>query len=204
MSEPTPSERPVPLVNPANAITLVRLLTTPFFVWAVLANNKWAIIGTYLGGSFIDLFDGMVARRFHCVTNFGANFDATVDAIFYTAAFIVLAAVGTLPVFWVVLLFAGAFANMMVRAWYAHTEGKWVNYRSYASEIIGGGASGIVLTAVTGFRPELFIVPVAIMNLFIPPFDIVQIRRLRRAQAAEAGVAEAGAAEGGAAEGGAS
>jgi len=180
------------LVNPANAITLVRLLTTPFFVWACVEGNMWAAIGTYLGGSFIDLFDGMVARRFHCVTNFGANFDAGVDAIFYTCAFITLAAVGMLPTVWVVLVLGGAFVNLLVRAWYARTEGRWVNYRSYASEYVGGGASGAVLTAVTSFHPVFFVIPVVVAQIFIPPFDLIQIVRQRRAEASAVNASKEG------------
>ena len=193
---PVPADRPASIVNPANAITAIRLVTTPFFVWACLDldHRVWVAIGTYLGGSFIDLFDGMVARKMNCVTNFGANFDAIVDALFYTAAFIVLTAVGRLELFWIVLIFVGSFANVLVRAWYVRIEGRFVNYRSYASEVLGGGASGIVLTAITGFRPELFVVPVAVYSLVVPPFDILQIARLRRARIADAAAAKGGAA----------
>ncbi len=174
----------VPIVNPANAITAIRLLVTPVFVWACIEDRMWVAVGAYIGSSFIDLFDGMVARRLRCETNFGANFDAAVDALFYTTAFITLAALGMLSTFWTVVLLAGAGANMGVRAWYAATEGRWVNYRSYASEYIAGAASGAVLAAVTGFHGNFFLVLAAVPNLLIPPFDFIQIRRARRAAAA--------------------
>ncbi len=70
-----------------NAITFVRLLCIPLFLWLVFARDNYAAAAwllAALGSS--DWVDGYVARRFDQMTEFGRLFDPAVDrAMFLTA-----------------------------------------------------------------------------------------------------------------------
>ncbi len=70
------------LLTAPNAITLVRLLCIPVFIWLLFGRENYflaAVLMAILGGT--DWVDGYVARHFGQVSNFGKMFDPTVDRL---------------------------------------------------------------------------------------------------------------------------
>jgi len=133
---PTPGAKPVSNWNPANAMTGARFLFLPPFLWAVdRGYTQWAML-TVLISAGLDQFDGVVARKLHCVTPFGAVFDAITDAICYGFMMIALVAYGWVPWAPVAIMVGLGAVNTLMRARYAQRAGRTVNYRSWAMEKI--------------------------------------------------------------------
>ncbi|MBN2713890.1 MAG: CDP-alcohol phosphatidyltransferase family protein [Planctomycetes bacterium] len=82
------------LINPANGLTLSRFVMAPIVLWLVLklqSPDSEAFLSWVAPAIFIvmavtiltDLFDGMVARGYNVVTNFGKIMDPVADSTFY-------------------------------------------------------------------------------------------------------------------------
>lgn len=70
-----------------NAITLVRLLCIPVFLWLLFAQDNKAAAAWLLGAlGATDWVDGWVARRFDQASEFGRLFDPTVDRAMFLVA----------------------------------------------------------------------------------------------------------------------
>lgn len=105
-------ERTVPVAaapsnwNVANALTLLRLVLVPFFVWFLLVEEgqefRWRIAAfmVFVVAALTDRFDGDLARRRGLVTDFGKLVDPIADKALTGAAFIGLSMLGELA-WWV-------------------------------------------------------------------------------------------------------
>lgn len=81
-----------------NAITLVRLLCVPAFVWLLFANDdrvSAAILLAAIGST--DWVDGWFARKFDQVSEFGKLFDPTVDRVMMLTAVLSVWIDGSVP-----------------------------------------------------------------------------------------------------------
>jgi CDP-diacylglycerol---glycerol-3-phosphate 3-phosphatidyltransferase len=91
------------LVNPANAITVLRLILVPFFVLFLVAGGtgwRLAAFALFAVASVTDLVDGWLARQRGLITDFGKIADPVADKALTGAAFITLSALGELS-WWV-------------------------------------------------------------------------------------------------------
>ncbi len=98
----------------ATTITLLRLSTVPPLALLILNNQHPGIslvIFTFAAAS--DWADGLIARRFNQVTQFGARLDALVDKLFIFAMLLLLAALG---LFWWPLVVTGLLRDSVVEA----------------------------------------------------------------------------------------
>ena len=83
-------------LNVPNALSILRMVLVPFFVWAVLAmdmNSLWGRIVPALifaVTAFTDCLDGQIARRYHLITNFGKFLDPLADKFMVFAALVVM------------------------------------------------------------------------------------------------------------------
>jgi CDP-diacylglycerol--glycerol-3-phosphate 3-phosphatidyltransferase len=87
-------------MNLPNRLTLLRLLLTLPFVAALsvtFAGSKLLALLIFLAGTATDYADGIIARKFHLVTDFGRLMDPLVDKIMTVSAFICLVALHTIP-----------------------------------------------------------------------------------------------------------
>ncbi|MEW6152976.1 MAG: CDP-alcohol phosphatidyltransferase family protein [Actinomycetota bacterium] len=83
-------------MTPANAITLTRVLATPFLVALILSEEAgWGLVGFWTVLAISDVFDGWLARR-HGATRSGAFLDPLADKIVVLAAMAALVSVGRL------------------------------------------------------------------------------------------------------------
>jgi CDP-diacylglycerol--glycerol-3-phosphate 3-phosphatidyltransferase len=91
------------LVNPANGLTVLRLVLVPFFViFLVTGGTGWRVAAFVLFAvaSATDLLDGRLARQRGLITDFGKIADPVADKALTGAAFITLSALGQLS-WWV-------------------------------------------------------------------------------------------------------
>lgn len=86
-------------MNLANRLTLARVISVPFFVTFVLAENwtaslpaiaasRWLALGIFIAATVTDYYDGVIARRTNTVTAFGELFDPLADKLLTMAAFV--------------------------------------------------------------------------------------------------------------------
>src|SRR5579875_188108 len=95
-----------PVVNIANALTLLRLLLVPAFVVLLLTHHgrsdawRTAAFAAFAVATITDLVDGDLARKRHLVTDVGKVADPIADKALTGAALLELSALGYLP-WWV-------------------------------------------------------------------------------------------------------
>jgi CDP-diacylglycerol--glycerol-3-phosphate 3-phosphatidyltransferase len=81
-----------------NALSLLRLLGVPLFLWLALGPHAdgWAVIVLMVAG-VTDYLDGKVARRFNQFSRIGALLDPAADRLYILAAIIALTVRGIVP-----------------------------------------------------------------------------------------------------------
>jgi CDP-diacylglycerol--glycerol-3-phosphate 3-phosphatidyltransferase len=95
--------------NLPNAITVVRILLAPLFVWMLLADAgqdgwlRWAAAILFILAIATDGVDGALARRNGLVTDLGKLLDPIADKVLTGGALIALSILGELP-WWVTVV----------------------------------------------------------------------------------------------------
>ena len=81
------------MINIPNALTLLRALGVPAFLYLFLVADKPVISFFVVAfGGLTDYLDGKLARALNQTSDFGAKFDPTVDRLYIAAILIALAA----------------------------------------------------------------------------------------------------------------
>ena len=116
--------------NPANLLTLIRILTVPVVVLLLympdgrdipFARSMAAMI-LFTVSSFTDLFDGYIARRYQMVTSLGKLLDPLADKLLVCAAIVMLIPSGRVPA-WMVVIIIGREIGVTALRGVASTEG---------------------------------------------------------------------------------
>jgi CDP-diacylglycerol---glycerol-3-phosphate 3-phosphatidyltransferase len=105
-SVPEPSPPGPGLVNVANALTVLRFVLVPVFVWFLLAGgtgNRTIAFVAFAVASVTDLLDGELARRRSLITDFGKIADPIADKALTGAALITLSYLGELA-WWITIV----------------------------------------------------------------------------------------------------
>ena len=112
----------VPILNVPNLLTVARLFMVPIFGYLVLAveqtdSVQWASAAVFLIAALTDLVDGVWARRYGLVTNFGKIADPIADKALIGTALIALSIQGEIA-WWVtgVIIFREV-AITLLRFW---------------------------------------------------------------------------------------
>lgn len=97
--------------NVPNALTILRMVLVPVFVWAFLSHphdQTWRFVATaiFVVAILTDSFDGYIARKYDLVTNFGKIWDSIADKALTGMAFVVLSIVGELPWWMTIIILA--------------------------------------------------------------------------------------------------
>ena len=124
--EPVPVATPrvVSLYNPANVLTVVRIVLIPVFLGLVVVSDMTSVAGriaaclVFCVASATDFVDGWIARRFQLVTSFGKVADPIADKALTGTALVLLSSYGQLP-WWVTVL-------ILVREWGVTALRFWV------------------------------------------------------------------------------
>ena len=106
-------------MNLANNITICRIILIPFFVEMMLKFNqlplgqgdhyRWAAVAIFFAAIITDALDGLVARIFKQITDFGKALDPIADKLLLLCAIILLCVPGhlvQLPFWFVVTVFS--------------------------------------------------------------------------------------------------
>jgi CDP-diacylglycerol--glycerol-3-phosphate 3-phosphatidyltransferase len=97
------SLKPAPALNPANLLTVLRLVLVPVFA-VYLVERRWPLVfAVFALAAATDFLDGWVARRFGWVTALGIFIDPLADKALQLTAFTLLAVHEVCPV-WVAVL----------------------------------------------------------------------------------------------------
>lgn len=104
--------------NLPNALTALRIVMVPLFVWALLSGGtygsqgiglRWWAVTVFILAMITDWLDGHLARSRGLITSFGKIADPIADKLLTGAAFVVLSMLGELW-WWVTLV-------ILVREW---------------------------------------------------------------------------------------
>ena len=93
------SSADVPVVNIANALTVVRLILVPVFIAMVLHGNDMGMLLATLVftvAALTDKLEGYLARRLNLITNFGKLADPIADKALTMSALVLLSYLGQL------------------------------------------------------------------------------------------------------------
>jgi CDP-diacylglycerol--glycerol-3-phosphate 3-phosphatidyltransferase len=92
-----------------NAITIVRILCAPVFLWMLLADGgadgplRWWAAVLFIVAIATDGIDGYLARKYEIVTDLGKLLDPIADKVLTGFAFIGLSILGELP-WWITIV----------------------------------------------------------------------------------------------------
>lgn len=104
--------------NLPNALTALRILMVPLFIWALWSGGaygeesmalRWSAAGIFVLAMITDWLDGHLARKNNLITSFGKIADPIADKFLTGAAFVVLSMLGELW-WWVTIV-------ILVREW---------------------------------------------------------------------------------------
>lgn len=113
-----PSPRNLP-----NALTVMRILLVPVFVWLVLRHGgddtgtRWWAWGVFAVAIITDRIDGDLARAKGLVTDFGKVADPIADKALTGAGFITLSMIGEIPWWITVVILARELGITLMRFW---------------------------------------------------------------------------------------
>src|SRR5436189_4246851 len=90
-----------------NALSLLRLLGVPLFLWLALGPEAdgWALVVLMVAG-FTDYLDGKIARRYNQFSRLGSLLDPAADRLYVLAAIIALTVRDITPLWLAVVLIA--------------------------------------------------------------------------------------------------
>lgn len=84
-----------------NALSLLRLMGVPVFVWLILSEHDRTALVVLMAAGFTDYLDGKIARKFDMQSRLGAILDPMADRLYIVATIVCLALRDILPM-WVV------------------------------------------------------------------------------------------------------
>ena len=120
----TESTTPAPSPwNLPNALTVMRILLVPVFVWLVLRHGgddtgtRWWAWGVFAVAIITDRIDGDLARAKGLVTDFGKVSDPIADKALTGAGFVTLSMIGEIPWWITVVILARELGITLMRFW---------------------------------------------------------------------------------------
>lgn len=92
-------------LNLPNALSFLRILLVPVFLWLIVSGNPLWAIGVLAFSSATDYLDGYLARKWDQQTRLGQLLDPAADRLYIFATLLGLTMVGYVPawLFWVIL-----------------------------------------------------------------------------------------------------
>lgn len=84
-------------MNLPNALTLLRIVMVPMFLYKVLQGEIYIATLIYIVAAVTDGLDGFIARFWNMQTKLGAFIDPLADKLLVTTSFVVLAALKYIP-----------------------------------------------------------------------------------------------------------
>ena len=102
-------------MNLPNKLTLLRVVIIPAFVALYLAQSYFWALALFGFASITDALDGLIARKYRLVTDFGALMDPLADKLLVMAAMLCFLAVGLVHAAVVIVLLSREFLVTSIR-----------------------------------------------------------------------------------------
>jgi CDP-diacylglycerol--glycerol-3-phosphate 3-phosphatidyltransferase len=107
-------------MNKANQLTLSRIVMIPFFLFfllyqdlgtnlTVIAVFRCLALVTFLAAAVTDYIDGLIARRYAMITNFGRLMDPLADKLMTAAAFVAFVDLRIFPSWIIIIILSREF-----------------------------------------------------------------------------------------------
>ena len=90
-------------LNVPNALTILRLVGVPLFIWAILTHRDALAVVVLMASGSTDYLDGKIARHYHLVTRLGQHLDPLADRLYIASTLLGLAWREIIP-WWLVAL----------------------------------------------------------------------------------------------------
>lgn len=147
-------------LNPANALTLLRLVLVPVFAWMLLSHPHelwWRLATTAVFALAIgtDALDGRIARKYNLITDFGKLWDSIADKALTGMAFVGLSILGELP-WWVTVL-------VLLREWGI----TWMRVAMLKYGVMAANAGGKLKTVLQSIALLLYLPGLPLMPLWL-------------------------------------
>jgi cardiolipin synthase len=94
----------VAVLNLPNFLTLIRVLTIPFFLGYLAYHRYTEALIVFMFGAVTDLLDGLAARWLHQETRLGAYLDPVADKLLVFSSYVMLGAIEAIPMWLVVIV----------------------------------------------------------------------------------------------------
>jgi cardiolipin synthase (CMP-forming) len=85
------------MLNLPNFLTLIRILTIPFFLVFLAYHRYWEALLLFIFGGITDFLDGLAARLMHQQTALGAYLDPVADKLLVITSFVMLGLIDGIP-----------------------------------------------------------------------------------------------------------
>lgn len=141
----------VSAINVPNALTVLRLILVPVFIYLKfqdLWSAQWWALLVFCVAAATDQLDGKIARAYGLVTDFGRVADPIADKALTLSAFIILSIQGILPWWFTILVAVRELGITLMRAFFLKR--------------------GIVVSASQSGKIKTFLQVLAIFLLLIP------------------------------------
>ncbi|NYF99347.1 CDP-diacylglycerol--glycerol-3-phosphate 3-phosphatidyltransferase [Janibacter cremeus] len=167
-NEPSPSADPsttTPEPSPwnlPNALTVLRILLVPVFVWLVLryggddTSSRWWAWGVFAVAIITDRIDGDLARAKGLVTTFGKVADPIADKALTGAGFISLAMIDEIPWWITIVILARELGITALRFWVIRHGVMPASRGGKIKTVLQGVAIGLFVMPLQTFPAEDF------------------------------------------------
>lgn len=156
--KPVVPVRTPPIVNPANGVTVLRILLVPVFGWMLLQPGLgWSIgaLAVFLFASLTDHVDGELARRRDLITDFGKIADPIADKALMGMALVGLSILGSLWWWVTAVILAREIGVTLLRFWVIRRG------------VIAASKGGKIKTVLQIVAIAMFILPLDWLGLFV-------------------------------------
>jgi cardiolipin synthase len=92
------------MLNLPNFLTLIRILTIPFFLVLLAYHRYFEALIIFVFGGITDFFDGFIARWTNQQTRLGAFLDPVADKLLVLSSYVMLGFVGGIPMWLAVIV----------------------------------------------------------------------------------------------------
>jgi CDP-diacylglycerol--glycerol-3-phosphate 3-phosphatidyltransferase len=182
-----------PVVNVANALTVLRLVLVPVFLVALLTDSGhstgWRVAACviFAVASITDRIDGDLARKRGLITDFGKLVDPIADKALIGAALIGLSVLNLLPWWVTIVVLARELGVTLLRLWVirrgvmaASRGGKWKTF----VQAVAIGLYLLPLPHAVHLLPEAVMAIAVVLTLVTGVDYVIRAVSLHRAPAA--------------------
>lgn len=92
-----------------NILTIIRFLLVPFILYFIITEKYVAAFVMLTVSGLTDVLDGIIARKFNCITNFGKLIDPLADKTTQISILAALTFKGIIPLWMLLVVFAKEF-----------------------------------------------------------------------------------------------